>query len=190
MDSRMVSNQVFQINQTCECGRIKFFKGICDWRDSEQSNMVVCESQSIKSVESVCDRRNSRMANRLEAICNSQNQLIVESDMVNITAESVSRIANLWIKSVESCNSRMSNFLGSILNHSMESGNWWKFKLSKSVGQVNISQGIKSKSGPRVTQCGRISLWSQDWREWNQIFQISFWLAWLTDGKTVSDWNL
>ena len=94
----MVSNQVFQINQTCECGRIKFFKGICDWRDSEQSNMVVCESQSIKSVESVCDRCDSRMSNRLEAICNSQNQLIVESDMVNITAESVTRIANLSIK--------------------------------------------------------------------------------------------
>ena len=61
--------------------------------------MVVCESQSVKSVESVCDRCDSRMSNRLEAICNSQNQLIVESDMVNITAESVSRIANLSIKS-------------------------------------------------------------------------------------------
>lgn len=60
--------------------------------------MVVCESQSVKSVELVCDRRDSRMSNRLEAICNSQNQLIVESDMVNITAESVSRIANLSIK--------------------------------------------------------------------------------------------
>ena len=80
---------------TAGWSRIKFFKSVFDWRDSEQSNVVVCESQSIKSVESVCDRRNSRMSNRLEAICNSQNQLIVESDMVNITAESVSRIANL-----------------------------------------------------------------------------------------------
>ena len=74
--------------------RIKFLKSVCDWRDSEQSNMVVCESQSIKSVESVCDRRDSRMDSRV-ALSNSQNQLIVESDMVHITAESVSRIANL-----------------------------------------------------------------------------------------------
>ena len=63
-------------------GSNQVFKSVCDWRDSEQSNMVVCESQSIKSVESVWDRRDSRMSNRLEAICNSQNQLIVESDMV------------------------------------------------------------------------------------------------------------
>lgn len=176
MDSRMVSNQVFQSSLWLAWLRTVKYGSL--WISKYQ----ICRI-SLKW-------HHSRMSNRLEAICNSQNQLIVESDMVNITAESVTRIANLWIKSVESCNSRMSNFLGSILNHSMESGNWWKFKLSKSVGQVNISQGIKSKSGPRVAQCGRLSLWSQEWREWNQIFQISLWLAWLTDGKTVSDWNL
>ena len=77
--------------------------------------------------------------------------------MVNITAESVSRIANLSIKSVES-NSRMSNFLGTdsksvygIIRELME------VQTSKSVGR-EYQSGIKSKSGPRVTQCGRISL--------------------------------